>query len=92
VHAPYRSVTIDPRQPIFCTRDFGDPNYARLSRLADSAIVDAQTGDTILGGAENGAEMGAWQSEGVTLKRQGLGLKFEEFAPLGVFPVWIDAD
>ena len=92
VHQPYRCVTIPNLAPIFYSRHFGDPNYARLSRLADSQIVNAETGDTILGGADDGAEMGAWQSEGVTLKRQGLVLKFEEFAPLGVFPVWIDAD
>ena len=92
VHQPYRCVAIRPNAPIFYSRHFGDPNYARLSRLADSQIVNAETGDTILGGADNGAEMGAWQSEGVTLKREGLAVKFEEFAPLGVFPVWIDAD
>jgi hypothetical protein len=92
VHQPYRCVTIPPNAPIYYSRRFGDPNYARLSRLVDAQIVDAKTGDTILGGADNGAEMGAWQSEGVTLKRQGLVFKFQEFAPLGVFPVWIDAD
>jgi hypothetical protein len=92
VHQPYRCVTIPANAPIFYSRHYGDPNYVRLSRLADSQIVNAETGSTILGGADNGAEMGAWQSEGVTLKRQGLVFKFEEFAPLGVFPVWIDAD
>jgi hypothetical protein len=92
VHAPYRCVTVPPHGPIFVSRDFGDPNYARLLRLADNAIVNPQTGDTILGGAQNGSEMGAWQSEGITLKKRGLVLKFEEYAPLGVFPVWIDAD
>ncbi len=92
VHAPYRCVTVPPHGPIFVSRHFGAPNYARLLRLADNAIVDAQAGDTILGGAENGSEMGAYQSEGVTLLKRGLVLKFEEYAPLGVFPVWIDAD
>jgi len=92
VHAPYRSVTIPPAGPLFVTRRFGEPEYARLLRLADSAIVAPQPGDTILGGAQNGSEMGAYQREGVALKKRGLVLKFEEYAPLGVFPVWIDAD
>jgi hypothetical protein len=36
--------------------------------------------------------MGAFKSEDIALIRRGLELKFEEYAPLGVFPVWIDAD
>jgi hypothetical protein len=92
VHAPYLSVSIPPAGPLFFSRRFGDPNYARLLRLADAAIINAQAGDTILGGARNGSEIGAFQSEGIALKRRGLVAKFEEFAPLGVFPVWIDAD
>jgi hypothetical protein len=83
VHAPYLSVTVPPVSEIFVSRRFGEASYARLLRLADAAI---------LGGAQNGAEMGAFQSEGVTLLKQGLVLKFEEYAPLGVFPVWIEAD
>jgi hypothetical protein len=92
VHAPYRSVTVPPRGPYLVSRRFGDPSYARLRRLADTAIVAPQTGDTILGGAENGSEMGVFQGEGITLKKRGLVLKFEEYAPLGIYPVWIDAD
>jgi hypothetical protein len=92
LHAPYRSVVVPPRGPLFVSRRFGTPNYARLRRLADAAIVNPQTGDTILGGAQNGAEMGAFSGEAVTLKKQGLVIKFEEFAPLGIYPVWIDAD
>lgn len=92
VHAPYRSVFVPPVGPIFMSRRFGEPDYARLFRLADNAIIAPLTGDTILGGAQNGSEMGAFQGEGVTLKKRGLVLKFEEYAPLGVYPVWIDAD
>ena len=92
VHAPYRSVAIPARGPIFRSRDFGNPNYARLFRLADNAILQPTSGETILGGAQNGSEMGVWQSEGITLTKRGLVLKFEEYAPLGVFPVWIEAD
>ena len=92
VHAPYRSVAIPARAPIFRSRAFGDPSYARLYRLCDNAILRPKPGDTILGGAQNGSEMGVWQSQGITLKKRGLALKFEEYAPLGVFPVWIEAD
>ena len=92
LHAPYRCVGVPPRGALFVSRHFGDPDYARLLRLADQAIIAPQFGDSILGGAQNGSEMGAYQSEGVTLKKRGLVLKFEEYAPLGVFPVWIEAE
>ena len=92
LHQPYRSVTVPPRGPLFRSRRFGDPDYARLYRLADAAILNPGPGDTILGGAQNGSEMGAFCLEAVTLRKRGLAIKFEEYAPLGVFPVWIDAD
>jgi len=92
LHAPYHSVMVPPVGPLFVSRRFGEASYARLRRLADNAIVAPQTGDTILGGAQNGSEMGAFSGEGVTLKQRGLVIKFEEYAPLGVYPVWIDAD
>jgi hypothetical protein len=92
LHAPYHCVNVPPVGSLFFSRHFGEPNYARLYRLADKAIVNPQTGDTILGGGANGAEMGVFQSIGETLTKRGLALKFEEYAPLGVFPVWIDAD
>lgn len=47
---------------------------------------------TILEGAENGSEMGVYYLAQVPLKRRGLALKFEEYAPIGQLPVWIDAD
>ncbi|HEY4030720.1 MAG TPA: hypothetical protein VGM25_10275 [Caulobacteraceae bacterium] len=92
LHQPYRSVAVPPRGPLFRSRRFGDPNYARLYRLADAAILNPGVGDTILGGAQNGSEMGAFCLEAVTLRKRGLAIKFEEYAPLGVYPVWIDAD
>lgn len=92
LHQPYECVSIPARGPIFFSRDFGEASYARLRRGADAAIIDPQTGDSILAGAQNGSEMGAFKSEDIALIRRGLELKFEEYAPLGVFPVWIDAD
>jgi hypothetical protein len=93
LHAPYRSVMVPPVVgQLFVSRRFGEPHYARLRRLADAAIIDPQTGDTILGGAQNGSEMGAFTGEKMTLRKRGLEIKFEEYAPLGVLPVLIDAD
>jgi hypothetical protein len=92
LHAPYRSVKVPPRGPLFRSRRFGDPDYARLYRLADAAIVNPELGDTILGGAENESEMGAFKSENIPLRKRGLAAKYEEYAPLGIYPVWIDAD
>lgn len=92
LHAPYRSVKVPPRGPVFRSRRFGDPNYARLYRLADAAIIGRALGDSILGGAQNESEMGAFARENIPLRKRGLALKYEEYAPLGLYPVWIDAD
>ncbi len=103
LHQPYRSVTVAPHSPLFLSRDFGMPNYARLRSDADAQIIGGQGGyscgstepdemATILKGAQNGAEMGAYCLEAVALKRQGLAFKFQEYAPIGQLPVWIDAD
>jgi hypothetical protein len=92
LHQPYRSVAVPPRGPLFRSCQFGSPQYARLLRRADAAIVNPAPGDTILGGAENGSEMGAFSSERVPVRQRGLAIKFEEYTPLGIFPVWIDAD
>ena len=92
LHAPYRSVAVPPRGPLFESRQFGRPNYAKLRRDADAAIIAPQPGDSILGGAQNGAEMGAFCLERIALKRRGLALKYQEFMPINLTPVWIDAD
>jgi hypothetical protein len=92
LHQPYRSVAIAPRGPVFATRLLGRPDYATLRRDADAAILAPATGDTILGGAEDGSEMGAFRGERNTLKRRGLAQKYQEFMPVGLVPVWIDAD
>ena len=92
LHAPYRSVKVSPHGPLFRSRRFGEPDYARLYRLADTAIIARAVGDTILGGAQNESEMGAFKSENIPLRQRGLAAKYEEYAPLGIYPVWIDAD
>jgi hypothetical protein len=104
LHQPYRSVQVTPRTALFETRAFGQPEYAKLRSDADSRIVTSAGGETsycmdggtdgqtILGGAQNGSEMGVYCLEGIALKRRGLALKFQEYAPLGQLPVWIDVD
>jgi hypothetical protein len=106
LHQPYRSVITSPHPSIFVSRNFGQPSYAQLRSDADNQILAAsQTGtgcgcaadavteaQSILTGAENGSEMGVYSSESVALKRRGLALKYEEYAPIGQLPVWIDAD
>jgi hypothetical protein len=95
-------VQIAPGSPLFRTRDFGQPEYVRLRDDADTFILAAGTcvnccsnesvAESILEGAQNGSEMGVYCLARVPLKRRGLVLKFEEYAPIGQQPVWIDAD
>lgn len=92
LHAPYRCVAVPAKAPILRTRLFGRPEYARPRDDADNTIVAPASGGTILGGAQNGAEMGAFGGEVIALKKRGLAIKFEEFMPIGQSPVWIDVD
>jgi hypothetical protein len=59
---------------------------------ASGCGTESVQGGSILTGAQNGSEMGVYCLEGIPLKRRGLALKFEEYAPIGQLPVWIDAD
>jgi hypothetical protein len=90
VHQPYESVTVTARAPLFRSRDFGRPDYAQLRESVDEAILTGRDGASIVGGAENGSEMGAFARERIQLKRRGLVQKFAEYMPVGLVPVWID--
>lgn len=92
LHQPYRCVQVVPRAALFESRAFGRPEYAKLRSDADANIVSPASGGTILQGAQNGSEMGVYCLEQIALKRRGLALKFEEYAPIGQLPVWIDVD
>jgi hypothetical protein len=103
LHQPFRCVQIAPGSPLCETRNFGQPEYVRLRADADtfiltpgSALNTCSSANpytlTILEGAENTSEMGVYCLAQVPLKRRGLALKFEEYAPIGQLPVWIDAD
>jgi hypothetical protein len=91
-----------PGSPLFRTRDFNQPEYVRLRDDADIFILttglatnccsNSSVAESILEGAANGSEMGVYCLAQVPLKRRGLAAKFEEYAPIGQLPVWIDAD
>jgi len=86
----YESVRIAPGAELFTSRAFGQPGYAQLRSDADTAIASDPTSTqpgSILGGAQNGSEMGAFSSEMAAIKERRLLLKLQEFMPLGLVPV-----
>jgi hypothetical protein len=91
LHQPYESVTVLPDAALFRTREFGQPDYARLRDGVDEAITTGGAGASIVNGAENGSEVGAFCREQVPLKRRGLTQKFAEYMPVGLVPIWVDA-
>jgi len=88
---PYESVRIAPAYPLFTSRVFGHPGYGQLLLSADAAILSASGGGiaTILQGAEDGSEMGAFAREQTAIKERSLRIKYEEYMPLGLVPVII---
>lgn len=91
LHAPYRSVAIPARSVIFHSRRFGAAGYARVRFDADRAMVDPGAGQSIIAGASDGSEPGAFCTERAGLKHRSLMIKLEEFMPIGTIPVLIDA-
>jgi hypothetical protein len=87
---PYESVEIAPKAPLFTSRRFGEPGYAQLQLSADNAIV-APVGATLIAGAKDGSEMGAFAREKHSIKERSLRIKYEEYMPLGLIPVIIYA-
>jgi hypothetical protein len=85
IPTPYESPRIPAGAPIFTSRAYGHPGYAQLLDTADTAVVGA--GGSILTGAENGSELGAFSAELGPVKEHGLLVKYAEFMPLGLAPV-----
>jgi hypothetical protein len=83
----YESVRVPAAAPLFTTRVFGQPGYAQLTQNADRAIAAPATDGSILEGAQNGSEMGAFYMEKNAIKERSLRIKYEEFMPLGLIPV-----
>jgi hypothetical protein len=82
---PYESIEIAPQAPLFTSRVFGQPGYAQLLLTADQARLSGAS--SILRGAQNGSEMGAFAREKNAIKEQSLLVKYQEFMPLGLVPV-----
>jgi hypothetical protein len=95
LHAPYRCATVPPVSGIMESRAYGDPNYARVSAGADLSILVDPTSKpvpSVLYGAANGAQPGAFCAEQQALTQRGLAQKLEEYSPISLTPVWVDAD
>ncbi|PZV11714.1 MAG: hypothetical protein DCF22_13825 [Leptolyngbya sp.] len=86
---PYESVETASKAPVFTSRRFGQPGYAQLQLGADAAIIAGQAGATIIMGAQDGSEMGAFAREKNPIKERSLRIKYEEYMPLGLIPVMI---
>jgi hypothetical protein len=65
--------TID--RPIFISTTFGHPAYLHLDRLTSKSILE---------GAENTLEMGAFNKNYKPLRMRNLNLRLQEFLPLGI--------
>ena len=64
--------------PLFDSRKFGRPDYARLAAACPNAIVTA---------AENQGEIGVFASTQNTIRLRNLRIKLQEFMPVGLSPV-----
>ena len=76
---PYRRV-VSTDGPAFRSMTFGAPDYVWLSEGAP---------DPLRRGAENGGEIGAWNSELAPIKETSLLRKVEEYLPFGLIPTLI---
>jgi hypothetical protein len=85
----YESVRISAGAAIFDSRFYGRPEYGQLSAGSHRAIIEPVEGGSILEGAQDGSEMGAFSSEKNAIKERSLLIKYEEFMPLGLIPVVI---
>lgn len=76
----YESVELPARSPVFVSRQFGRAAYGQLAGTA---------GSTILQGAQNGSEMGAFCTVGNAIKERSLRIKLEEYMPVGLVPLFV---
>jgi len=76
----YQSIMQAPRAALFCSQEFGRPDYAQLHRGVEKVIAE---------GTENGSEMGAFAREANAIKERSLLIKYQEYLPLGIEPLII---
>ena len=84
----YESVEISDQSPIFTSRQFGQPGYGQLLASADASILEPE-GATLLAGAADGSEMGAFARDKNPIKDRSILIKYQEYMPLGLVPVII---
>jgi hypothetical protein len=77
---PYESNFIRDVGHYFTSRTFGDPGYAQLSASAPQSLLT---------GAENGSEIGAFSSLFNPIRFDGLRAKVDEYLPFGLIPLFI---
>jgi hypothetical protein len=83
----YESATIAPGAPIFTSTNYGAPGYGQLLESSDDAILAGSKATSVLAGAENSSEMGAFSAGLAPIKEAGLLIKYAEYMPLGLTPV-----
>ena len=79
-----------PNAPIFVSRHFGEPAFAQLAEDADRLIVKGENSAGISAGAESGSAVGAFSGEQYPIKMRALKMKFDEYMPIGMTPVFIN--
>jgi hypothetical protein len=85
----YESAAITPGAPVFTSDSYGQPGYGQLLEIADAAIVGGAPTASLLSGAENHSEMGAFSADLNPVKEQALLTKYAEYLPLGLTPVLV---
>ena len=86
----YACVEMLPNAPVFVSRHFGEPAFAQLAEDADRLIVNGENSAGISAGAESGSAMGAFSGEQYPIKMRALKIKFDEYMPIGMAPVFIN--
>lgn len=86
----YQCVEIPLNASVFVSLNYGDPAYAQLAEDADNSIIDTLHNATISEGAESGSVMGAFSGELYPIKMRALKMKFEEYMPMGLVPIFIN--
>lgn len=78
---PYESHFFEDTQHWFSSRVFGHPGYGQLSETAPESLKR---------GAENGSEIGAFNTLLQPIRMDNLRTKVEEFMPFGLIPIFIN--
>jgi len=87
----YESVTILPGAMLFTSTAYGDPGYCQLLTSVDTQILSGSQGATIWAGAADGSEMGAFARDQNPIRERSIGIKYQEYMPIGLTPAIIYA-